>query len=137
MNSTCSPSVSSVGLSPDLAPAPAPARRSRGPYSAFTLPLRAVLTAAEATEIFHNRPPRPGERVRVLGAGRRDSAHWPRNYARLRGDPLIFELARGIRARERASVDLGPRWEVEHLSPGAQLHGALSHPEFARALRAA
>ena len=51
--------------------------------------------------------------------------------------PAHSSIARGIRARERASVDLGPRWEVEHLSPGAQLHGAISHPEFARALRAA
>ena len=129
MISSASPSVSSVcsvGTPSGSTPTPFPPNYARP-----------VFTAAEATEIFHNRPPRPGERVRVLGAGRRDSAHWPRNYARLRGDPLIFELARGIRARERASVDLGPRWEVEHLSPGNQLHGALSHPEFALALRVA
>ena len=91
----------------------------------------------EATEIFHNRPTPTHALELKPGQSKPRSAIWPRSWARLRGDVAIVEIARGPAARERAAMALGPRWEVVHTEHGGPFHGAISHPEFARALRAA
>ena len=127
MISPASPSVSSVcsvGTPSASTPTPTPFPPN---YA------RPVFTAAEAAEIFHNRP---AAVRRTVGQGRRDSDLWPRAYARLRGTRTIFELTRGTLARNRAFRNLGPRWDLEHAERGGPFHGALSHPEFARAFRA-
>jgi len=124
MNPLASPSVSSVcsvGTPSESTPFP--------PNYA-----RASLTPAEAAELFHNRP---GAQKLTPGYGPRHSSEWPRTYARLRGTSTIFELTRGPLARARAFRNLGPRWDLKHAERGGPFHGALSHPEFARALRAA
>ncbi len=119
-------SVCSVGTPSETTPTPTPFPPN---YA------RPVFTAAEAAEVFHNRPARACELKRIPGAGRRDSELWPRAYARLRGTRTIFELTRGTLARNRAFRNLGPRWDLEHAERGGPFHGALSHPEFARAFR--
>ena len=98
---------------------------------------RPIFTADEAAEIFHNRPTPTHALELKPGQAKPRSAIWPRSWARLRGDVAIVEIARGPAARERAAMALGPRWEVVHTEHGGPFHGALTHPEFPRALRAA
>jgi len=113
-------------------PAPAPLAPRR------PLPVnyaRPTFTPAEAAEVFHNRPA-PLTRAHPAAARPR-SLHWPRAWARLRGERVIIEISRGTLARERAVIALGPRWEVVQAEHGGPFYGALDHPEFARACRAA